>query len=71
MQFHADKIRDEWTDRFLTLEFQPHEAAGAQVIPKPLLGFGLIGAEKLGMFEQANPLSPRGEGLELLLLRSQ
>ncbi|MGD9841575.1 MAG: hypothetical protein AB7U99_01520 [Steroidobacteraceae bacterium] len=41
--FVADEVGNVRPNRFLTLEFQAHEAIGAQVIPAPGCGRGVRG----------------------------
>ncbi len=54
--FHANKINDKRAYRGLASKFQIHKTMGAKVIPKPLLGIGLIGTKVFGMVELTHPL---------------
>lgn len=47
--FHAYEIHNIAAHRFLTLEFQIHEAMCPQVIPQTLFGFCLMGTQGLGI----------------------
>jgi len=54
----AYEIDDVAPDRLLAFELQAHESVRAQVVPKPLFGFGLVRSQAFCLIEIHWTLSP-------------